>query len=72
MPGMDGGKVAAILRQRRPDLPIMMLSAYVALPEDVMRVISISATKGDGAFTLVDKLKGLLQTSTPEGLGGSR
>jgi len=72
MPGMDGGKVAAILRQRRPDLPIMMLSAYVALPEDVMRVISISATKGDGAFTLVDKLKGLLQTSTPEGFGGSR
>jgi CheY-like chemotaxis protein len=72
MPGMDGGKVAAILRQRRPDLPIMMLSAYVALPEEVMRVISISATKGDGAFTLVDKLKGLLQTNAPEGRGGSR
>jgi CheY-like chemotaxis protein len=72
MPGMDGGKVAAILRQRRPDIPIMMLSAYVALPEEVMRVISISATKGDGAFTLVDKLKGLLQPGTPEGIGGSR
>jgi CheY-like chemotaxis protein len=72
MPGMDGGKVAAILRQRRPDIPIMMLSAYVALPEEVMRVISISATKGDGAFTLVDKLKGLLQTNAPEGRGGSR
>jgi CheY-like chemotaxis protein len=72
MPGMDGGKVAAILRQRRPDLPIMMLSAYVALPEEVMRVISISATKGDGAFTLVEKLKSLLQTNAPEGRGGSR
>ena len=72
MPGMDGGKVAAILRQRRPDIPIMMLSAYVALPEEVMRVISISATKGDGAFTLVDKLKGLLQSNAPEGRGGSR
>ena len=72
MPGMDGGKVAAILRQRRPDIPIMMLSAYVALPEEVMRVISISATKGDGAFTLVDKLKGLLRTNAPEGRGGSR
>jgi CheY-like chemotaxis protein len=72
MPGMDGGKVAAILRQRRPDIPIMMLSAYVALPEEVMRVISLSATKGDGAFTLVDKLKGLLQTNASEGRGGSR
>jgi CheY-like chemotaxis protein len=67
MPGMDGGKVAAILRQRRPDIPILMLSAYVALPEDVMRVVSVSATKGDGAFTLVDKLKVLLETSTPGG-----
>ena len=72
MPGMDGGKVAAILRERRPDIPILMLSAYVALPEEVMRVVSVSATKGDGAFTLVDKLKGLLQTNAPEGHGGSR
>src|SRR6201996_9648520 len=72
MPGMDGGQVAAILRKRKPDIPILMLSAYVALPEEVMRVISVSATKGDGAFTLVDKLKGLLQTNAPEGHGGSR
>ena len=72
MPGMDGGKVAAILRERRPDIPILMLSAYVALPEEVMRVVSVSATKGDGAFTLVDKLKGLLQTNAPEGHGGPR
>ncbi len=72
MPGMDGGKVAAILRQRRPDIPILMLSAYVALPEEVMRVVSVSATKGDGAFTLVDKLKDLLHTNAPEGRGGSR
>jgi CheY-like chemotaxis protein len=72
MPGMDGGQVAAILRQRRPDIPILMLSAYVALPEEVMRVVSVSATKGDGAFTLVDKLKELLQAKAPEGRGGSR
>jgi CheY-like chemotaxis protein len=72
MPGMDGGKVAAILRERRPDIPILMLSAYVALPEDVMRVVSVSATKGDGAFTLVDTLKELLQINAPEGRGGSR
>ena len=63
MPGMDGGQVAVILRQRRPDLPILMLSAYVALPEDVMRVVTVAATKGDGAFTLVDKLKELLRLS---------
>jgi CheY-like chemotaxis protein len=67
MPGMDGGKVAAILRQRRPNIPILMLSAYVALPEEVMRVVSVSATKGDGAFTIVDKLRDLLQPKPPGG-----
>jgi CheY-like chemotaxis protein len=69
MPGMDGGQVAAILRARRPNIPIMMLSAYVALPENVMRVVSVSATKGDGAFALVAKLKGLLETTPAEGRG---
>jgi CheY-like chemotaxis protein len=72
MPGLDGGQVAAILRKRQADIPILMLSAYVALPEEVMRVVSISATKGDGAFTLVDKLRELLQARTPDGRGGSR
>jgi CheY-like chemotaxis protein len=72
MPGMDGGQVAAILRQRRPDIPILMLSAYVVLPENVMQVVSVSATKGDGAFTLVDKLKELLQANAPRERGGER
>jgi CheY-like chemotaxis protein len=72
MPGMDGGQVATILRARRPNIPIMMLSAYVALPENVMRVVSVSATKGDGAFALVDKLKGLLETSPADGRGATK
>jgi CheY-like chemotaxis protein len=72
MPQLDGGKVAAILRKRRADIPILMLSAYVALPEEVMRVVSVSATKGDGAFTLVGKLKELLQAKPSEGGGGNQ
>lgn len=67
MPGLDGGQVAAMLRQRSAHVPILMLSAYVALPEDVMRVVTVSATKGDGAYTLVDKLKELLEVTTPGG-----
>jgi CheY-like chemotaxis protein len=72
MPGLDGGEVAAILRKRKPNIPILMLSAYVALPEHVMRVVSVSATKGDGAFTLVDKLRELLQANAPDARGGPR
>jgi hypothetical protein len=34
--------------------------------------VSVSATKGDGAFTLVDKLKGLLQANAPDGRGDGR
>ena len=66
MPGMDGGQVALILRQRKPDLPILMLSAYVALPANVMSVVNFSATKGDGAFSLVNKLKELLANAPPK------
>jgi CheY-like chemotaxis protein len=63
MPDLDGGQVAAIMRQRKPAIPILMLSAYVALPENVMRLIDISATKGDGALMLVGRLKELLARS---------
>jgi CheY-like chemotaxis protein len=61
MPDLDGGQVAAIMRQRKPSVPILMLSAYVALPDNVMRVVDLSATKGDGALTLVGQLKELLE-----------
>ena len=70
MPGLDGGKIAALLRQRNPFVPILMLSAYVALPEDVTRVISLAATKGEGAYSLVGKLKELLLASASAERGG--
>ncbi len=65
MPGMNGGQVAARLRDHNPVVPILMLSAYVALPDQVMRVVSATATKGDGAFTLVEKLRELLHGPAP-------
>ena len=64
MPGLDGGQVAAIMRQRKPTIPIMMLSAYVALPESVMNLVDVSATKGDGALSLIGTLKDLLARFT--------
>lgn len=65
MPGLDGGQVAALMRQRKPNIPIVMLSAYVALPETVMGLVDISATKGDGALSLIASLKQLLARSSP-------
>jgi CheY-like chemotaxis protein len=63
MPGLDGGQVAALMRQRKPHVPILMLSAYVSLPENVMSVVDISATKGDGALSLIGRLRELLPRS---------
>ncbi|HEV2274025.1 MAG TPA: response regulator [Acidobacteriaceae bacterium] len=60
MPGLDGGQVAAIMRQRKPEIPILMLTAYVTLPDSVMRLVDISATKGDGALGLIDRLREML------------
>lgn len=72
MPGINGGQVAAIVRKRKPEMPILMLSAYVALPDDVMRIVTATATKGDGAFTLVHQLKELLQVNAADDCGVSR
>ena len=65
MPGMDGGQVATMLRSQNSEIPILMLSAYIALPDQVMQVVSATATKGDGAFTLVEKLNQLLHLKAP-------
>lgn len=61
MPGMDGGQVAEVMRRRKPAVPILMLSAYVTLPENVLRVVDLSVTKGNGAFTLIESVKELLK-----------
>ncbi len=60
MPGMDGGQVAAAMRTRKPDVPILLLSAYVALPSEITRHVDLYMTKGEGAPILLQKLNGLL------------
>ena len=59
MPGMDGGQVAAHMRARKPQVPILLLSAYMALPVDVTRHVDVYMTKGEGAPMLLQKLNAL-------------
>jgi CheY-like chemotaxis protein len=66
MPGMHGGEVAARMRQLKPAVPILLLSAYVGLPPEVTSVVDLYMTKGQGAALLLTKLSSLLQpVSTP-------
>ncbi len=63
MPGMDGGAVATVLREIRPNIPILLLSAYLTLPEDVQRMVTLVANKGDGAVALLQNVRKILDSS---------
>jgi CheY-like chemotaxis protein len=60
MPGMHGDEVARKMRQTKPQVPILLLSAYVGLPEDVSSIVDVYMTKGEGAPALLEKLGNLL------------
>ena len=60
MPGMHGGEVAQKMRQTKPDVPILLLSAYVGLPDEVSSMVDVYMTKGEGAPALLNKLGNLL------------
>ena len=60
MPGMSGGEVAVSMRRIKPQIPILMLSAYTSLPPEVHKVVNLSMTKGEGAPALLKKLGSLM------------
>jgi CheY-like chemotaxis protein len=63
MPGMNGGAVAMALREIRPNVPILLLSAYLSLPEEVQNLVTLVANKGDGALALLSNVKRILESS---------
>lgn len=62
MPGMSGGEVAAEMRRLRPEVPIILLSAYINLPPEVIRMVDCTIVKGDGPETLLTKVRDVLQS----------
>lgn len=65
MPGMHGGEVARRMRLAKPEIPILLLSAYVGLPAEVSQLVDIYMTKGEGAPALLEKLGSLLPLHSP-------
>lgn len=61
MPGLDGGQVATSMRQLKPEVPIIMLSAYVDLPEEALRAVDAFVTKGDSTETLLSQIQSCLE-----------
>lgn len=60
MPGMNGDVVAERMKQLKPFIPILMLSAYVDLPNETLALVDRSLTKGDGPLIMLNAVAELL------------
>lgn len=60
MPGMNGDVVAERMKRLRPNVPILMLSAYVDLPRKTLALVDKYVTKGESPLVLLDAIAELL------------
>ncbi|HEY2467166.1 MAG TPA: response regulator [Terracidiphilus sp.] len=63
MPEMDGGQVAAAMRRVKPEVPILLHSACVDLPQETIDIVDSSLAKGEGPELLLNRLQGLIEAS---------
>lgn len=68
MPGMHGGEIAAKMYALKPQVPILLLSAYTSLPSDVLDCVDGSMTKGEGPELLLERLPQMLSHASREDL----
>lgn len=61
MPEMTGDKVAEIIRNKRPNIPILMESAYTDLPQEALKNVDAYLVKGEDTANLVAQVKTLLK-----------
>jgi CheY-like chemotaxis protein len=56
MPGMDGEETARCLRKERSDIPIILSSGCLSVPERVLEVVNAAVEKGARPEALVEVL----------------
>lgn len=66
MPGMDGGEVASQMKRQRPEIPIVLLSAFYSLPEGATNAVDAFITKGNSPEVLLLKLSELMHSHAAE------
>jgi CheY-like chemotaxis protein len=69
MPGMNGGEVAVEMRRTRAEVPILLLSAYINLPTDVVKSVDFTLLKGDRPESLMEKVQEMLDLRRVDGGG---
>jgi CheY-like chemotaxis protein len=65
MPEMKGDEVAAALKRIDPAVKILLFSAYVDLPDEVLRLVDAYAVKGEHPKALLAAVQQLLVCSGP-------
>lgn len=65
MPGMNGDVVAEKMKELKPSVPILLLSAYVDLPRETLDLVNRYLTKGDGPVGLLNAIAELLNAGRP-------
>jgi CheY-like chemotaxis protein len=60
MPEMNGGQVAAELKRMNPRIKILLLSAYVDLPDEVSKFVDARAVKATSPTAFLSTLQQLL------------
>lgn len=64
MPGMNGEEIAQLLRARRPDIPILLLTGCPGLvPESLLSMVDSFIEKGRPAALLVAEVERLTRAS---------
>jgi CheY-like chemotaxis protein len=66
MPEMDGGAVAHEIRRVCPEVPIIMLSGYLDVPDSVLSAVDAFVSKGQPPEVLLGYLSMLSQAGAPK------
>jgi DNA-binding response OmpR family regulator len=66
LPDLDGGKLASAMRLLKPEVPIILLSAHLFLPEEVIAMADAYVTKGQSPTGLLDQIEQVLRRSQPQ------
>ena len=61
MPEMNGGEIAEQIRLRHPGVAIVLLSAYVTLPEEDVQRVDAYITKGEAPEALLAVVTDLIE-----------
>ena len=68
MPGMNGEEVAKLLRSRRPNIPILLLTGFPgSVPESLLSMVDSFIEKGRPAALLVAEVERLTRASGNRG-----